>query len=265
MTRRAVSGSVLDVNPDGAASPVFDETAARKIFDELCSRPWSFHGWSPDVHVDWGLNRAALERLYELVPPGARTLETGAGLSTIVFALKRARHTVVSPFRHEHDRIKAWCTDRGVPLDGVTFVARPSQDALPEIGDDPLDVVLIDGDHAFPAPFIDWYYAARRLVVGGLLIVDDTQVKTGRILRDFLRKEEGRWRVRASLPTTEVFERIGQDLVPDVGWIGQPYCARARLPLAWRVRSAWPALRAKVRLRTRLRALVGSQSIRRNR
>jgi hypothetical protein len=39
-----------------------------------------------------------------------------------------------------------------------------------------LDLVLIDGDHAFPASFIDWYYTAEQVKLGGYVIVDDTNL-----------------------------------------------------------------------------------------
>jgi len=52
-----------------------------------------------------------------------------------------------------------------------------------------LDLVLIDGDHSFPAPVIDWYYTAHRLKVGGLMVVDDTDIVTGLLLVDFMRAD----------------------------------------------------------------------------
>ena len=55
--------------------------------------------------------------------------------------------------------------------------------------------MLIDGSHAFPAPFIDWLYTASALKVGGHLIVDDTQLWTGHVLKQFLDEEAG-WALR---------------------------------------------------------------------
>jgi hypothetical protein len=49
----------------------------------------------------------------------------------------------------------------------------------------PLDIVLIDGAHAFPFPFLDWYFTASALKAGGLLVIDDVQIATGTILADF--------------------------------------------------------------------------------
>jgi hypothetical protein len=46
---------------------------------------------------------------------------------------------------------------------------------------DPLDLVLVDGSHSFPQVFfIDWFYTAGALKIGGHLLVDDVHVWTGR-------------------------------------------------------------------------------------
>ena len=70
-----------------------------------------------------------------------------------MFALAGAKHTAISPFPFEHDRIRHWCNERRIPLDDVTMVNGPSQDILPRLDGD-LDLVLVDGDHAFPTPLI---------------------------------------------------------------------------------------------------------------
>lgn len=230
-----------------------DATQARSLVDLLVNSGARFHGWAPDVEVSWGLNLPALESLTRLVDKGARTLETGVGLSTVVFAAAGAEHTVVSPASFEHDRVKEWCIDNSIDVSGVTFIAAGSQDALPTLDPTPLDIVLIDGDHAFPAPYIDFWYAARRLVPGGMLIVDDTHLRACRVLCEFLLAEHGRWKVREELETTSIFERLDGPMVPPEGWMGQPWGAEPDQGGAGIV----ARLRSRVRLRTRLRSLLG--------
>jgi predicted O-methyltransferase YrrM len=143
-----------------------------------------------------------------------------------LFAALSAAHTVISPFREQHDLIADWCERHDVPLDHVEFVAAKSQDVIHQLDPKPLDAVLIDGGHAFPIPFIDWYYTADRLAEEGLAVVDDTQIATGAILRDFLSAEQGRWDLAAELGKTAVFRRITADAVADgVPWFAQPYSA----------------------------------------
>jgi predicted O-methyltransferase YrrM len=84
-----------------------------------------------------------------------RTLETGCGYSTIIFALKGMRHTVISPIFEEHQRIGEWCDANEIDLSNVEFKLGRSEDLLPALKPEPLDLVLIDGWHAFPAPFLD--------------------------------------------------------------------------------------------------------------
>jgi hypothetical protein len=43
--------------------------------------------------------------------------------------------------------------------------------------------------HSFPQVFIEWFYTASALKVGGHLLVDDVHVWTGHVLRDFLLDE----------------------------------------------------------------------------
>jgi predicted O-methyltransferase YrrM len=185
-----------------------------------------FHGPASAAAVNLRLHREALDLLAEHLDHGMRTLETGSGSSTTLFAAAGAHHTAISPLTEEHGRIRAWLSEQGVDAAGIGFVAAASQDVLPRLAPDPLDVVLIDGDHAFPAPFIDWYYTAEHVKVGGLVIVDDTNVVTGAILRDFLAAERQRWALVADLKKTSAFRKLCSPSVRGVGWWEQPSCAR---------------------------------------
>jgi len=164
-----------------------------------------------------------------------RTLETGCGYSTIIFALKGARHTVISPIFEEHQRIRQWCEANGIDMSNLGFKLARSEELLPALDPEPLDVVVIDGWHAFPAPFLDWFFTAKRLVVNGCVIVDDTQLKSVRTLRDFLETEQGRWALVARFKRTDIFRKISRD--PFVGeWYTQPYCAKPRLRILMRTK-----------------------------
>ena len=85
--------------------------------------------------------------------------------------------------------------------------------------------MLIDGGHGFPTPFIDWYYAGRRLRLGGTLIVDDIHLWTGRVLADFL-SESDDWETVTHVPMrAAAFQRVADD-DPLEDWPSQPYVAR---------------------------------------
>lgn len=164
----------------------------------------------PAVHGDvtFGIGTDTLRFLDKHVTSESRTLETGAGLSTLVFAYKGAAHTCVTPWDLEVLRIKQHCMKCDIPAEKLTFVVGSSGEVLPRLFDSgPLDLVLIDGGHGFPMPFVDWLYCAPRLNVGGILIVDDTHLWTGAVLRDFL-TEDSDWRLEAYFAYGVAFKKI---------------------------------------------------------
>lgn len=187
---------------------------------------------APAFHTDEGWNPVSLQASDEVlrlldrtVRPGMRTLETGAGMSTIVFAARGAEHTCVTPAGGEVERIRAWCGGHGVDLARTTFHTERSETVLPRLEPTPLDVVLVDGGHGFPTPFIDWFYVAERLRIGGTLVVDDVHLWTGAVLRDFLAAEPA-WTLRDEFAErAAVFEKVA-DVPALPEWTHQPYVVR---------------------------------------
>ncbi len=166
----------------------------------------------PAVHgrVTYGLEKDTLRFLDQHVADGSRTLETGSGLSTLLFAYKSALHTCVTPWKLESLRIRQHCSERGIPTERLMFAIGSSDEMLPKLlGSGPLDLVLIDGGHGFPMPFVDWLYCAPRLTIGGILVIDDTHLWTGAILRDFLLLES-EWKLEASFARGAAFRKIGE-------------------------------------------------------
>lgn len=187
------------------------------------------------------------------LPANSVTLETGCGYSTVAFAALSQVHTVISPIRAEHERVRAWCSAHEIGTEHVRFIADGSQAWLPKAAADdaiePLDLVLIDGDHAYPIPGIDWYYTAGALKLGGLMIVDDVSIRACHDLRRFLEGERGRWEVVTNVDDASVFRKISADVVSYTPWNQQPW-NRRRPSLAEVVSRA----RSGARVRSRLRA-----------
>lgn len=156
----------------------------------------------------WDIAPGVLALLRETLTPEMRTLETGAGRSTLVIAASGCAHACVTPSREEAARIAAAAEVEGISLARTTFHFGFSQDVLPALAPEPLDVVLIDGGHGFPIPAVDWQYLAPRLAVGGLLIIDDVDIWTGSMLVDFLKGEDC-WRHEGTLRgRTAVFRLV---------------------------------------------------------
>lgn len=192
--------------------------------DELLSDELGVHTELAGSETTYGLHGDVLRWLDQALHAGWRTLETGCGLSTVVFAHKGTTHTCISPFGSERERVAKWCNQQGISIDGVTFIVDYSEQVLPDLDIGPLDLILIDGSHAFPQVFIDWFYAARSLKIGGLVIVDDLQLWTGLTLRDFLRAEPGWELAHEWVGRTAAFRKTAE-MDQTQGWRQQPYVA----------------------------------------
>jgi predicted O-methyltransferase YrrM len=183
----------------------------------------------PKLHKDRMGNLVSYQACEEVldfidlyVTKDSRTLETGAGISTILFAIKGSEHMCIAPGQGQFDRIQQYCRDRQISADRINFQCHYSEQILPQLNIQPLDLVLIDGCHGFPIPFIDWFYAASHLKKDGILIVDDTQLWTGEVLKEYLRSEP-EWELVQDIAHRAVIFRKLQATIPTKEWDRQPY------------------------------------------
>ena len=185
--------------------------------DRLIKEQPKFH-WVPSTNsaTSWGIQRSFLERLPEMVSRDCVTLETGAGLSTVVFALIGTEHFCISPAEDEHRRIRSYCEDAGISTDRLHSIAAPSSASLPglDLGGRELDFALIDGAHAFPQAMVDYFYINDRLKVNGLLAVDDLQIPSVGILHRFLMSDPAYELVTIDGRKTGVYRKIRATLYP---------------------------------------------------
>jgi hypothetical protein len=103
--------------------------------------------------------------------------------------------------------------------------------------------VLIDGSHAFPHVFIDYFYSARSLRVGGTIVVDDVHLWTGNVLRDFLNSEPEWAMVEQWDGRTVAFRKLAELQPRD--WFDQPYVFGRSTPSRARARMAWAMLKRR--------------------
>lgn len=155
-----------------------------------------------------GVTEEVLSFISQHIDDSSHTLETGCGLSTTILAFLGARHICITPDQSEIERIQDYCKSNSIAIDGITFYPHGSETVLPNLDCEPLDLVLIDGRHGFPAPFIDFYYTADKLKIGGLLVIDDTYLWTGDVLKQLLLLEP-EWKLEADFaPRACVFRKL---------------------------------------------------------
>jgi hypothetical protein len=99
----------------------------------------------------------------------------------------------------------------------VTFVEGPTQLTLPRhTFSHPLQLVLLDGPHAYPFPDLEYYHLYPHLAPGGLLIVDDIHIPTVGNLFDFLSVDE-MFQVEEVVGATAFFRRTDAPTFPTTG------------------------------------------------
>jgi hypothetical protein len=211
----------------------------------------------PRTHPDapggiWGTERWCYEFIADTLPEGARTLETGCGISTVLFAQWSAEHVCVVPFAEEEQRTRAWLSEHRVPAEHVLFKIGWSDEVLPSLDPGPLDLVLVDGGHAFPSQIIDWFYAGQYLKQGGILVLDDTnlpQVRLGMI--EFLDRDP-RWQQVSATSKWRAYRKMSAGHLREE-WTEQPFLGTQEIPGAVaRLRDASP----RGELRRELRAIA---------
>jgi predicted O-methyltransferase YrrM len=191
----------------------------------LLANPPPLHRTGSQLSSRWKLADAELRFLDRMLQSGMKTIETGAGLSTILFSLKGADHTAIVPDEGLRDRILAWCAEHGIDTSRTTFVLERSETALPKLADQASghDLALIDGSHSFPMPFIDWFYISGMLKVGGLVMIDDLHIWTCETLTRFLEHDE-RWEGVQETPSAAIYRKISAEKLAE--WKAQPFVAR---------------------------------------
>ena len=168
-----------------------DDTELDRRIHELGNAPPALHTDADGSLVTWAIDSRMVPVIRELVRPGHPTLETGAGLSTILFLLLGAVHRSITPDAREVARIIDYCNRQGIPTTNDHPIVGRSARVLPALPPELLlDFALIDGDHGFPAPSIDWYYVTEHLATNGVVAVDDVQLWPPRVVADFLDEED---------------------------------------------------------------------------
>ncbi len=167
------------------------------ILEEIASSQPAFHHDAGQEQV-WSARRETLKCLAEVTQTNSRTVETGAGASTVIFVAAGANHTAISPMPREHRMVEQYCREHGIPTDRLEQIEGYSEEVLPAYyPKTPFDVAFIDGKHSFPYPILDWHYLTNSLAVGGTLVLDDVRAPAVEVLCRIMLADAG-WRLRSA-------------------------------------------------------------------
>lgn len=163
------------------------------------------------------------------------SVETGSGASTLLLSHLSGNHTVFAL-----DNGSGSVTNiRRSPLlrqDRVTFVEGSTQVTLPRHSfREKLQLVLMDGPHAYPFPDLEYYYLSPHLESGALLILDDIHIPTVHNLFQFLRRD-AMFDLNDVVQSTAFFTRTSAPAFDPLGdgWERQAYNARPLRRYMWR-------------------------------
>jgi precorrin-6B methylase 2 len=192
---------------------------------ELVTRASRFHPWD-------AMAPAALSGILDR-GPFRLTAETGCGGSTIVFS-HASEHHVAFAIQGENRTISKLREQDDFRADTVNFIEGESKHTLPEYRfEEELDLMLLDGPHAYPLPQIEFAYLFPHLKVGGSLVIDDIQIPSVHELFTFLKIEPSvaleEVRVR-----TAFFRRINAVETGPDGWMLQGINRHTVWRYSWR-------------------------------
>ena len=193
----------------------------------LIARASGFHPWD-------AMAPAALSGLLKR-GPFRSSVETGCGGSTIV--LSHASHRHIAFAIEGRDRTIANLHEQSdLRTENVIFVEGETKDTVPGYQlEGEVDLVLLDGPHAYPLPQIEFAYLFPRIRLGGWLVVDDIQIPSVYELFHFLEKESSVVLEEVAVRTA-FFRRVSAAEHGPDGWALQGMNRHTILRYSWRDR-----------------------------
>jgi precorrin-6B methylase 2 len=167
--------------------------------------------------------------------PFRRSAETGCGGSTIVLS-HASDHHVAFAIEGTDETITQLRKQSDLRTENLTIVEGESKETVPDYRFDcELDLVLLDGPHAYPLPQIEFTYLFPQVKVGGWLVVDDVHIPSVYELVHFLRKESSVV-MEEIIVRTAFFRRVSAAEHGPDGWAAQGMNRNTILRYSWRDR-----------------------------
>jgi hypothetical protein len=166
--------------------------------------------------------------------PVHHSMETGAGVSTLLFSHLSEDHAVfaVDGGSGSIHNVK---TSPLFNAATTSFVEGPTQRTLPAYRPGHrLQAALLDGPHGFPFPQLEYYYVYPLLQEKALLILDDIHIRSVHDLYNFLRADD-MFELVEVIERTAFFRRTTAPVFDPLGdrWWLQQYNRRLLLRFTW--------------------------------
>ena len=171
-----------------------------KLTDLILTDPPKFHYWDNKKRIG-GFGVKQLELLSQCLDfvdsgNGVNCIETGAGLSTAWFL---GNNTNLTSFFIEQalgERISAYLKKHAPEtIDRWKCTVGPSELTLPDYinsnPDELFEICLIDGGHGIQTVFTDFTYQYYLLRKGGIILIDDIQIGSCRLVFELMKAEDG--------------------------------------------------------------------------
>ena len=197
-----------------------------------------FHFQQGDLSL--AVSPGVLKWMADHVTDSMTTIETGAGHTTVLLAAIAKHHYCCTNQSREIERISGYVAELGIPREKVTFLQGSTDETLPKLERKQIfDFAYIDGCHGYPFPALDWHYIDLRLKVGGIIGMDNVELRPVREHCDFM-EENGTYELIGTV-TEGYFVRFYRKLAEDQReWVDQDYSLAKKEPcdqkLATRVR-----------------------------
>src|SRR4051794_1922575 len=109
------------------------ETETARVFgaDESCLSEREASRLADGTLACYSVDGKVLSFIIENVKSTSTTLETGAGCSTLAFALAQSDHVAITPDAGEVSRILEYGGSQKIDMGKVAFICEPSDEILP--------------------------------------------------------------------------------------------------------------------------------------
>ena len=185
----------------------------------------------------WAVGRGVLQWIADHLSSEMVTIETGAGYTTVLFAALAKHHYCCTLSQREAAKIRAYLDRIQVTNDNLTFLIGSTDETLSRLGTETvIDFAYLDGCHGYPFPALDWHYVDKHLKVGGVIGMDNVELRPVREHCEFL-EENGSYRLAGAVAEGYFVRFYTKLMDQNREWIDQAYSRTKKDPCDQRLQT----------------------------